>query len=93
MEAGCQAKNRIRQGSEPLSEFLYHALAAEVTLFGRTGASAAEPPSKKRAIGRDSEVIMFAFFRRRTARRYVWTPAIDFSDRRIAATLMTFGGR
>ncbi len=36
---------------------------------------------------------MFAFFRRRrAARRYVWTPAIDFSDRRIAATLITFGG-
>jgi hypothetical protein len=36
---------------------------------------------------------MFAFLRRRrAARRYVWTPAVDFSDRRIAATLMTFGG-
>jgi len=34
---------------------------------------------------------MFAFFRRRrAARRYVWSPAVDFSDRRIAATLMAF---
>jgi hypothetical protein len=34
---------------------------------------------------------MFRFLRRRsTARRYVWSPAIDFSDRRIAATLMAF---
>jgi hypothetical protein len=34
---------------------------------------------------------MFTFFRRRrAARRYVWSPAIDFSDPRIAATLMAF---
>lgn len=31
------------------------------------------------------------FLRRRAARRYVWAPAIDFSDRRIAGTLMLFG--
>jgi hypothetical protein len=44
-----------------------------------------------RAPSRQFEVIMFAFFRRRrAARRYVWSPAVDFSDRRIAATLMTF---
>lgn len=34
---------------------------------------------------------MFAFFRRRRARRYVWAPSVEFSDRRIAAILMTFG--
>jgi hypothetical protein len=35
---------------------------------------------------------MFAFFRRtlKPARRFVWSPSIDFSDRRVAATLMTF---
>jgi hypothetical protein len=42
IEAGCQAKNRIRQGSEPLSGILYHALAAEVTLRRRTGLSRKE---------------------------------------------------
>ncbi len=31
------------------------------------------------------------FFRRRQQRRYVWSPAVDFSDPRIAAALMTFG--
>jgi hypothetical protein len=37
---------------------------------------------------------MLALLRRlRAARRYVWTPAIDFSDRRIAATLMMFSRR
>jgi hypothetical protein len=35
---------------------------------------------------------MFArLFRRRRARRYVWAPAVDFTDRRIAAALMLFG--
>ena len=35
---------------------------------------------------------MFArMFRRRRARRYVWAPAVNFSDRRIAATLRAFG--
>jgi len=33
---------------------------------------------------------MFSFLFRRRARRYVWAPAIDFSDRRIAATLFLF---
>jgi hypothetical protein len=35
---------------------------------------------------------MFAFFRRalQPVRRFVWSPSIDFSDRRVAATLMTF---
>jgi hypothetical protein len=48
-------------------------------------------PSDSTAVRDCFEVIMFAFFRRRRrARRYVWTPAVDFSDRRIAATLMLF---
>ena len=39
------------------------------------------------------EAIMFAFLFRRRQRRYVWAPAIDFSDRRIAAMLMAFTAR
>jgi hypothetical protein len=34
---------------------------------------------------------MFAFLFRRRARRYAWAPAVDFSDRRIAAMLMFLG--
>ncbi len=36
---------------------------------------------------------MFARFlyRRRRGRRYVWSPQVDFSDRRIAAMLVAFG--
>ena len=35
---------------------------------------------------------MFAFFfRPRRQRRYVWTPAVDFSNRGVIAALMTFG--
>lgn len=30
------------------------------------------------------------FRRRRRASQYVWSPAVDFSNRRIAAALMTF---
>ncbi len=30
-------------------------------------------------------------FRRRRLRRYVWAPAVDFSNRRVIAALMTFG--
>lgn len=33
---------------------------------------------------------MLSFFRRRRARRFVWSPAIDFTDRRVAAMLMAF---
>ena len=32
---------------------------------------------------------MKAFFRRRK-QNYVWRPAVDLSDRRVATTLMTF---
>ena len=45
------------------------------------------------AFGFDPEAIMFAFLFRRRQRRYVWAPAIDFSDRRIAAMLMAFTAR
>ncbi len=35
---------------------------------------------------------MFAqFLRRRRLRRYIWTPAVDFSERRIILAMMTFG--
>ncbi len=34
---------------------------------------------------------MFTRFFRRRVRRYVWSPAIDFSHRGVIATLMTFG--
>ena len=33
---------------------------------------------------------MFRFFRWRRQRRFVWSPAVDFSDRRVAVALMTF---
>jgi hypothetical protein len=35
---------------------------------------------------------MFWFFRRRPARpaKHVWTPAVDFRDARVIATLLTF---
>ena len=32
-------------------------------------------------------------FRRRRLRRYAWSPAVDFSDHRIAAALAIFGSR
>ena len=36
--------------------------------------------------------IMFArFLWRRRERRFVWTPAVDFSQRHLAVTLMEFG--
>ena len=34
---------------------------------------------------------MFSFLRRRRReQRFVWSPAVDFSNRRVAAALMTF---
>jgi hypothetical protein len=37
---------------------------------------------------------MFAFIRRwRERSQFVWTPTVDFSDRRVAAALMTFSWR
>lgn len=35
---------------------------------------------------------MLALFRRRRSRRFVWSPAVDLSDRRIAAALIPFAG-
>ncbi len=34
---------------------------------------------------------MLSFFRRRRARRFVWSPSVDFTNRRVAAALITFG--
>jgi hypothetical protein len=34
--------------------------------------------------------VLFRLFRRR-ARRYIWSPALDFSHRSIVGALMTFG--
>lgn len=33
---------------------------------------------------------MFAYLFRRGGRRFVWSPAVDFSHARVAATLRTF---